>query len=62
MKAIATILTIAMSAMLMADAVQAFNANQSGGMADYSRGMKSETKKPPPPKAAVKKPTSTNAK
>jgi hypothetical protein len=62
MKAIAMILTIAMSAMLMADAAQAFNANRSGGLADYSRGMKGGTKKPPPPKAAVKKPTSTNAK
>ena len=61
MKAIAVILTIAMSGMLMADAALAFNANRSGGLADYSRGMKGGTKKPPP-KTAVKKPTRTDVK
>jgi hypothetical protein len=61
MKAIAVILTITMSGMLMADAAQAFNANRSGGMADYSRGMKGGMKKPPN-KPAVKKPTRTDTK
>jgi hypothetical protein len=56
MKAIATILMIAVSAMLMANAAQAFNANRSGGLADYSRGMKGGAKKQAP-KPSVKKPT-----
>jgi hypothetical protein len=58
MKVIAAILTITVSAMLMANAAQAFNANRSGGLADYSRGMKGGAKKPPP-KTAVKKPART---
>ena len=40
MKPISLALTIlAISGFLIADSAQAFNANQSGGLASYSRGM-----------------------
>jgi len=40
MKPISLTLTIlAISGFLIADSAQAFNANQSGGLATYSRGM-----------------------